>query len=91
MNAQRLVENCILLNQTAVVDEMLRVSLLPEEYIYPFVGDVMEWWLIDSWLAERLKKEHQVIIEDYGCCWWGRLSSGQALYMDDVIQKIAGE
>jgi len=51
MTAQRLVENCVLTNQTAVVDEMLDKNLLPEEYIYPFVGDVMEWWLIDSWLA----------------------------------------
>lgn len=91
MTARRLVENCILTNQTAVVDEMLNKHLLPEEYIYPFVGDVMEWWLIDSWLAERLKRENQVIIEEYGCCWWGRLSSGQAVYMDSVIQKIAGE
>lgn len=91
MNAQRLVENCILTNQTAVVDEMLNRQMLPEEYIYPFVGDVMEWWLIDDWLAEQLKQENQVIIEEYDCCWWGRLSSGQAIYMDDVIQKIAGE
>ena len=57
MTAQRLVENCVLTNQTAVVDEMLNKHLLPEEYIYPFLGDVMEWWLIDSWLAERLKRE----------------------------------
>ena len=43
----------------------LNKTLLPEEYIYPFVGDVMEWWLIDSWLAERLKREGEVIIEEY--------------------------
>ena len=44
MTAQRLVENCVLTNQTAVVDEMLNKHLLPEEYIYPFLGDVMEWF-----------------------------------------------
>lgn len=91
MTAQRLVENCVLMNQTAVVDEMLNKNLLPEEYIYPFLGDVMEWWLIDSWLAERLKREGEIIIEEYGCCWWGRLASGQAICMDRVIRKIAGE
>lgn len=58
--------------------------------IYPFVGDVMEWWLIDSWLAERLKEQGEVIIEEYGCYWWGRQSSGQAIYMDGVIQEICG-
>ena len=89
MTAQRLVEICVLTNQTAVVDEMLNKHLLPEEYIYPFLGDVMEWWLIDSWLAERLKRAGEVIIEEYGCCWWGRLASGQAIYMDSVIQEIA--
>ena len=78
MTAQRLVENCVLTNQTA-------------EYIYPFLGDVMEWWLIDNWLAERLKREGEVVIEEYGCCWWGRLASGQAICMDSVIRQIAGE
>ena len=91
MLARQLVENCVLKNQTAIVDEMLNKNLLPEEYIYPFVGDVMEWWLIDSWLAERLKREGEVIIDEYGCCWWGRLASGQSICMDSVIQKIAGE
>ena len=37
MTARRLVENCVLTNQTAVVDEMLNKNLLPEEYIYPLV------------------------------------------------------
>lgn len=91
MTAQRLVENCVLTNQTAVVDEMLNKNLLPGEYVYPFVGDVMEWWLINGWLAERLKREGEVIIDEYGCCWWGRLASGQAICMDSVIRKIAGE
>ena len=50
----------------------------------------MEWWLIDSWLAERLKAQGEVIIEEYGCYWWGRQSSGQAIYMDGVIQEICG-
>ena len=70
---------------------MLDKNLLPEEYIYPFVGDVMGWWLVDGWLAERLKREGEVIIDEYGCCWWGRLASGQAICMDSVIRKIAGE
>ena len=70
---------------------MIRANLISEEYLYPFLGDVMEWWLIDSWLAERLKREGEVIIDEYGCYWWGRLASGQAIYMDGVIQKIAGE
>ena len=89
MNAQRIVQNCVLKNQSTVIEEMIRANLISEEYLYPFADDVMEWWLIDSWLAERLKREGEVIIEEYGCCWWGRLASGQSICMDSVIQKIA--
>lgn len=90
MNAQRVVQNCVLKNQSTVIEEMIRVNLISEEYLYPFADDVMEWWLIDSWLAERLKAQGEVIIEEYGCYWWGRQSSGQAIYMDHVIQRICG-
>ena len=67
MNAQRIVQNCVLKNQSTVIEEMIRANLISEEYLYPFVDDVMEWWLIDSWLAERLKEQGEVIIEEYGC------------------------
>lgn len=77
-------------NQSTVIEEMIRANLISEEYLYPFADDVMEWWLIDSWLAERLKAQGEVIIEEYGCYWWGRQSSGQAIYMDYVIQRICG-
>ena len=90
MDAQRVVQNCVLKNQSTVIEEMIRANLISEEYLYPFVDDVMEWWLIDSWLAERLKEQGEVIIEEYGCYWWGRQSSGQAIYMDGVIQEICG-
>ena len=52
MNARRVVQNCVLKNQSTVIEEMMRANLISEEYLYPFVDDVMEWWLIDSWLAE---------------------------------------
>ena len=52
MNAQRIVQNCVLKNQSTVIEEMIRANLISEEHLYPFVDDVMEWWLIDSWLAE---------------------------------------
>lgn len=28
------------------------------------------------------------VVEDYGCYWWGRTCSGQAIYMDGVIAQI---
>ena len=40
-------------------------------------------------MAELLKENGEVIIADYDCYWWGRTTSGQALYMDWVIQEIS--
>ena len=88
--AKRITDIHVLWGQSTVIEEMIRANLISEEYLYPFVDDVMEWWLIDSWLAERLKEQGEVIIEEYGCFWWGRQSSGQAIYMDGVIQEICG-
>ena len=59
---------------------------------YPFVdtnGEVFEWWLVSPYLARELKQQGEVIIDALGCYWWGRQSSGQAIYMDGVIQEIA--
>ena len=70
---------------------MIRANLISEEYLYPFVDDVMEWWLVTPWLAERLKEQGEIIIDKLGCRWWGRLTSGQAIYMDGVIQEICGQ
>ena len=41
MNAQRIVQNCVLKNQSTVIEEMIRANLISEEYLYPFVDDVM--------------------------------------------------
>lgn len=91
MNAQRIVENCVLKNQSTVVEEMIQANLISLEYLDLVTDEVLEWWLIDSWLAERLQEEGEVVIEEYGCYWWGRSTSGQAICLDSVIQKVAEE
>ena len=40
-------------------------------------------------MAELLKENGEVIIADYGYYWCGRTTTGQALYMDWVIQEIS--
>ena len=91
MNAQQIVQNCVLKNQSTLVEEMMQANLISFEYPDSFVDDVLEWWLVDSWLAERLQQQGEVVIEEYGCYWWGRSTSGQAIYLDSVIQSICEE
>ena len=80
--------------QNEVVEELIRAGKIDEEYMYPFVdtdGEVFEWWLVLPYLTQELKEQGGVIIDALGCYWWGRQSSEQAIYMDGVIQEIAGE
>ena len=91
MNAQQIVQNCVLKNQSTLVEEMMQANLISFEYLDSFVDDILECWLVDSWLAERLKQQGEVVIEEYGCYWWGRSTSGQAICLDSVIQSICEE
>ena len=86
MNAQQIVQNCVLKNQSTLVEVMMQANLISFEYLDSFVNDVLE-----SWLAEQLQQQGEVVIEEYGCYWWGRSTSGQAIYLDSVIQSICEE
>ena len=54
----------------------------------PTYGEPLEWWLVNSWLAEKLEAEDEIIIEEWSCHWWGRQTSGQAILLDGVISRI---
>lgn len=84
----QLVERHVLHNQSTVVSELLKAGTIPDESLYGEWWEVMEWWLVTPYLARLLRDECEVIIEDCGCFWWGRQSSGQAIYMDAVMTEI---
>lgn len=91
MTAQQIADEMILCGQNLVIEELMKhddniwtgLMNLDEE------SEVLEWWLVTPYMAEMLKDNGEVIFSDYDCYWWGRQTSGQALWMDWVIQKIA--
>ena len=91
MTAQQITDRLILENQNLVVEELMKhdESLWEELQNLDENSEIMEWWLVTPYMAELLKEKGEVILSDYGCYWWGRTTSGQALYMDGVIQEIA--
>jgi hypothetical protein len=53
--------------------------------------EIMEWYLVSDWLLDKLKLKNETFIDnDYGE-YWGRCCTGQAIYLDFVIQEIAYE
>ena len=79
--AKRITDIHVLWGQSTVIEELIQAGKIDE---------VLEWWFVTPWLAERLKEQGEIIIDKLGCRWWGRLTSGQAIYMDGVIQEICG-
>lgn len=54
--------------------------------------EVYEWWEVTSWFAEKLKAHNEVVISDYGYGgYWGRCTTGQAIWLDGIIMEIADE
>jgi len=78
-------------------DDLRKCPKCGEEYQEPYdfsehYKEVFEYWIVDSWLAEKLKKEGELIVEDFmeGAIGyiWCRTTTGQAISMDYVIREI---
>lgn len=51
--------------------------------------EALEHWLVSNWLADRLMDKGEMVVKDfYGLTIWGRSTSGQAIFLDCVIQEI---
>ncbi len=86
MSEKQLVETHVLHCQSSLVSELIEKYIIEDDSIYE--AEILEWWLVTSSLARWLKEENEVVIEDFGCHWWGRTTSGQAIYLDEVIKSI---
>lgn len=89
LTERELVKYHVLYEQNEIIERLIDAGAIPDESLYGEWWEVMEWWLVTRWLAERLKEQGEIVIEQYGCYWWGRQCSGQAVYMDGVITEIA--
>ena len=91
MTAQQIVNDLILDNQNLVIEELMKHddSIWDSLQNFNENSEVLEWWLVTPYMAELLKENREVIFADYDCYWWGRTTTGQALYMDWVIQEIS--
>ena len=91
MTAQQIADEMILCGQNLVMEELMRHdgSIWDSLQNFDENSEVLEWWLVTPYMAELLKENGEVILVAYDCSCWGRQTSGQALYMDWVIQRIA--
>ena len=53
--------------------------------------EIYEFWSVSDWLYDKLKEKGEIVFECLDFNVWGRQATGQAIKLDDVIQKIAEE
>ena len=51
--------------------------------------EIYEIWIVSHWLARQLEEHSQITWEWNDVCFWGRMTTGQSIAMDHVIQQIA--
>ena len=50
--------------------------------------EIFEWWLVSPWLGKKLMVEGEPVLENKYGMWWGRTTTGQAISMDYIMQKV---
>lgn len=53
--------------------------------------EVLQWFLVTDWLADKLRERGRVILSDGQSQWWGRTCCGQAILLDGIMQRIVCE
>lgn len=48
-----------------------------------------EWYRVDPWLRRQLHAHGEVTLSNSYGDWWGRCTTGQAVIMDGVLQRVA--
>jgi len=59
-----------------------------EEEPEPERQEIYEYWIVSSWLGEKLREKGEPVLERGGGWIWGRTCTGQAILLDDVISEI---
>jgi len=52
-------------------------------------AEIYEWWAVSRYLADQLRGYNECILEFGNNTYWGRQTTGQAIYIDGVITSIA--
>lgn len=81
------IENLYITDEATAKDQGF-VSLEEMQEAGDDYQEIYEWWFVSRWLYEDLRKAGEPVLDsDYGYLW-GRTCTGQAIFLDAVIQNI---
>ena len=53
--------------------------------------ETYEWWVVSEWLEIKLRLQGEPILSNNYGKWWGRCATGQAIFLDGVINEMYNE
>jgi len=75
-----------------ITQENLQESFCDFMKVEPEQREIFEYWLVTEYLGRKLEACGEAVLFDfYGLTIWGRTTTGQAIALDGVIQKIFEE
>ena len=57
----------------------------------PEYGEIYEHWIVSNWLGHKLSERGHIVENYLGMTIWGRGCTGQAIYMDGVMEQICND
>jgi hypothetical protein len=71
-------------NEEEAAQDCMAENRIDVEY-----DEVYEHWIVSSYFGEKLKEHGHTVQDILGLTIWGRGTTGQAIYLDGVIEDIA--
>ena len=95
--AKRLVEHEVNMCMSCAHAEMMHYIPSYQRVVYEALEaidldrgeEIYEIWAVSRWLHRELDIRGEIVWEWGNINFWGRMATGQAIYMDHVIQNIA--
>ena len=71
------------------LDDLMEIRSQPDPENEDEFIEAYEHWLVTDWLADKLAAKGEMVTKDFmGLTIWGRTCTGQAIYLDNVIEEI---
>lgn len=55
------------------------------------MNEIYEWWVVSQVLVIKLRQHGEPLLNNEYGTWWGRCCTGQAIFLDGVIEVIYDE
>ena len=65
-----------------------KIAILENLRVEPEQREIMQWWAVSDWLAERLREQGAIVVSDGYTEYWARTISGEAIADDGVICAV---